>query len=275
MTTNTTTGHPLPYDLYRETIEHETMRFAALVRDIDPARPVPSCPGWTLADLTRHVGSVHRWFSTLLSRLVQEPPVGREVDLGLPDDPRAYADWLTAGVPGVAAVLRDTEPGAPMWAWGEDQHARFWARRMLFETLVHRTDAERAVGAEPDIDAALATDGVDEFLVNLPHAGTFAPGVTKIRSDGETLVFRCVGRGGTADEEWPVRLDPDGFRLLRPDHDGTGGRAPHTATATATVEGQAADVLLLLYGRRSYREPVFEVTGKTAVLDHWFAHTAF
>ncbi|WP_420715230.1 maleylpyruvate isomerase N-terminal domain-containing protein [Streptomyces sp. XY332] len=30
--------------------------------------------GWTLGDLTRHVGSEHRWFSELLRRLIQQPP---------------------------------------------------------------------------------------------------------------------------------------------------------------------------------------------------------
>lgn len=79
-----------------------------------------------------------------------------------------------------------------MWAWGEDQHARFWARRMLFETLVHRVDAERAVGGESGIAPALAADGVDEFLVNLPYAGIFAPAVSKLNGSGETLAFQCT-----------------------------------------------------------------------------------
>ena len=28
-----------------------------------------------------------------------------------------------------------------MWAWGPDKHARFWPRRLLHETAVHRGDA--------------------------------------------------------------------------------------------------------------------------------------
>ncbi|MCX4632939.1 MULTISPECIES: maleylpyruvate isomerase N-terminal domain-containing protein [unclassified Streptomyces] len=35
---------------------------------------MPTCPGWTLGDLTRHVGSEHRWFSELLRRRIQQPP---------------------------------------------------------------------------------------------------------------------------------------------------------------------------------------------------------
>ncbi|KMS79487.1 maleylpyruvate isomerase family mycothiol-dependent enzyme [Streptomyces sp. NRRL WC-3725] len=268
MATTSGAGHPLPYDTYREAIERETRRFAEVVRGADPASAVPSCPDWTLADLVRHVGTLQRWFGMLLSRRVQEPPRGRDVELGLPDDPREYADWVAAGVPAVAAVLRDTDPDAAMWAWGEDQHARFWARRMLCETLVHRVDAELAVGREPVLDPVLAADCADEFLVNLPYAGLFAPGVTKLRGDGEIVAFRSAGPGGAAGEEWRVRLDADGFRLLPPD-----GAA--SEPETAAVRGEAADLLLLLYRRRSYQEPVFDVSGDVTVLDRWFAHTAF
>jgi uncharacterized protein (TIGR03083 family) len=258
-------GHPLPYDTYREAVARETLRFAATVEDADLASAVPDCPGWTLADLTRHVGSLQRWFAMLLTQRVQEPPRSRDVELGLPEDEREWPGWVAAGEPAVAAVLRDTDPEAPMWVWGEDRRAGFWARRMLFETLVHRVDAEHAVGgragAEADIEPVLAADGVDEFLVNLPYAGLFAPGVTKLRGDGETLAFVSTDTG----EEWRVRLDPDGFRPV----------PPEDAEATTAVRAPAAGLLLLLYGRRSYQEPGYQVSGPTAVLDNWFAHTSF
>ncbi|MER6307294.1 maleylpyruvate isomerase family mycothiol-dependent enzyme [Streptomyces sp. NPDC001657] len=275
METTNGTGHPLPYDTYRQAIERETLRFAEVVRSADPATPVPSCPDWTLAELARHVGSLQRWFCALLTQLVQEPPRSRDVELGLPERAEEYAGWVAAGAPTVGTVLRGTDPQAAMWAWGEDQHARFWARRMLFETLVHRVDAERAVGHEPDLDPALAADGVDEFLVNLPYAGLFAPEVTKLRGDGEVIAFRCADRADAGGEEWRVRLDPDGFRLLPragadAEPDDTASSAPQ-----ATVRGPAADLLLLLYGRRTYQDPAFDVSGETTALDRWFAHTAF
>ncbi|GHE06319.1 maleylpyruvate isomerase family mycothiol-dependent enzyme [Streptomyces alanosinicus] len=264
-------GHPLPYDTYREAVARETLRLTEVVKGADPAGAVPSCPGWTLADLTRHVGALQRWFSTLLTQLVQEPPRSRDIELGLPETAEEYPDWVAAGVPEVAAVLRDTDPDAAMWVWGEDRHARFWARRMLFETLVHRVDAERAVGLPSDIDPVLAADGVDEFLVNLPYAGLFAPGVTKLRGDGETLAFRCRDAADARAEEWRVRLEPDGFRPVPQAEIEADASAP----VTAAVHGDAGDLLLLLYGRRSYQDPVFEVSGEAAVLDNWFAHTAF
>lgn len=263
-------GHPLPYERYIEAIEHETARFAAVVAGADPATPVPACPGWTLAELIRHTGAVQRRFRALVSRLVQEPPRSREIDLGLPEREEDLADWLSSGVTEATAVLRGTDPQAPMWAWGADQHARFWARRMLFETLVHRVDAEAALGVASDVDAALAADGVDEFLVNLAHAGFFAPEVAKLRGNGETIAFRSTGPG--QDGAWVVRLDPDGFGV-RPQAGQDADAAP--GRADAGVQGRAADLLLLLYGRLSYGDPVFDVTGDPGLLDRWAAHSRF
>ncbi|MFJ6752135.1 maleylpyruvate isomerase N-terminal domain-containing protein [Streptomyces sp. NPDC091266] len=59
---------------------------------------------------------------------------------------------MTASAAEAAETFRAVDPDAPMWAWGADQHARFWVRRMLFETLVHRTGAETAVGIRPTVD---------------------------------------------------------------------------------------------------------------------------
>ncbi|MET8248664.1 maleylpyruvate isomerase family mycothiol-dependent enzyme [Streptomyces sp. NPDC005202] len=269
----TTSAHrqrqPLPYDHYVDAIEREAARFAATVAAGKPTTAVPTCHGWTLADLTRHVGSVHRWFSVLLVRLDQEPPRSRQVDLDLPASEDALADWFSAGLPQVSAVLRATDPQDAMWAWGPDHHARFWARRMLFETLVHRVDAERALGLSPTIDPALAADGVDEFLVNLPYAGSFAPDVAKLRGTDEAIRFQSIDPDPDPDAagDWVVRLRPDGFGIepepepVRPEQ--------------ARVRGRAADLLLLIYGRMTYSDGAFDVWGDEQLLTRWFTHSTF
>ncbi|MFF5703711.1 maleylpyruvate isomerase family mycothiol-dependent enzyme [Streptomyces sp. NPDC012794] len=240
----------------------ETARFAALLADADLSAPVPTCPGWTLGDLVRHTGGVHRWFSVLLRRRIQRPPAGREVELGLPERQDGYAEWLRAGAAEAAEVFAGTDLDSPMWVWGADGHARFWARRMLFETLVHRVDAERALGLGSFIDPALARDGVDEFLTNLPFAAPFAPNVAGLRGSGETIRFRCTGTEGT----WLVRLRPDGF-----------GPVPDDASvpAGAEVRAGAADLLLLLYGRLDRTAPAVEAAGDGELLGRWFANSAF
>ncbi|MCG6493793.1 maleylpyruvate isomerase family mycothiol-dependent enzyme [Kitasatospora sp. A2-31] len=248
---------------HRAAVATETARFVAVVRGADPATAVPGCPGWSLADLVRHAGSVQRWFSVLLRGRIQEPPRSRDVDLRLPTGEDGWADWLADSATEAAGAFTATDPDTPMWAWGADPHARFWARRMLFETLVHRVDAELALGIRPVIDRALAVDGVDEFLVNLPFAASFAPKVANLRGNGETIRFRTVEGGG----DWLVRLGPDGFGL-----DPDGGRAD---AADATVRGAAADLLLLVYGRLPLNAESFERTGDQELLARWFANSEF
>ncbi|MFF7725431.1 maleylpyruvate isomerase family mycothiol-dependent enzyme [Streptomyces sp. NPDC008001] len=242
----------------------ETARFADTVEGSDLATPVPSCPDWNLADLTRHTGSVHRWFTVLLRQRIQQPPTSREVDLQLPERPEDYPDWLARSAAESAKAFAATDPDAPMWAWGLDQHARFWIRRMLFETLVHRADAELALGRVPHIDRVLAVDGVDEFLTNLPFASFFAPRTAELRGPGRTLRFTCTD----GDETWLIRLRPDGFGLVADD-------AESANPADATVQGSAADLLLLLYGRLDRTGDTFRLLGDQDLLAHWFAHSAF
>lgn len=241
----------------------ETARLVAALKDADLTTPVPSCPDWTLADLVKHTGSVQRWFSSLLHARIQEPPRKREVDLRLPDRHEGYADWLAESATVAAQAFAATDPNLPMWAWGVDQHARFWARRMLFETLLHRVDADLALGRRPTIDRPLAVDGIDEFLVNLPFATFFAPGVAKLRGPDKAIRFQATD----GDDDWLVRLWSDGFGL-----DASPGA---TDTADATVQGTAADLLLLVYGRLHHDAAVFTRDGDKDLLTHWFANSAF
>ncbi|WP_434599630.1 maleylpyruvate isomerase family mycothiol-dependent enzyme [Streptomyces sp. A5-4] len=252
---------------HRDAVVAETARLVALVQGANLATPVPSCPGWTLLDLVRHTGSVQRWFSVLLRQRVRTPPRSREVELRLPAHEDGYADWLTASSAEAAAAFAETDPGAPMWAWGADQHARFWMRRMLFETLVHRVDGQLALGHRPVIDPGLAVDGIDEFLVNLPFAASFAPGIAYLRGDGETIRFRCTDRDGG----WLVRLRSDDFVIERLTEAGAG----KDAAVDAAVNGASADLLLLLYGRLDRASDAFETSGDDDLLLRWFANSAF
>jgi uncharacterized protein (TIGR03083 family) len=254
---------PAPQVDHRAAVAAETARFVATIGDADLTTAVPSCPGWTLADLVKHTGSVQRWFSVLLRTRVQEPPRTREVDLRLPEREDGYPGWLAESATVAAEAFAATDPDLPMWAWGVDQHARFWARRMLFETLLHRADAELALGLRPAIDRTLAVDGIDEFLVNLPFATSFAPKVADLRGPDRTIGFRTTD----GDDAWLVRLRPDGFGLAQ-----TGEAAD---TADATVRGTAADLLLLVYGRLPYGAQSLAHEGDEDLLTHWFANSAF
>jgi uncharacterized protein (TIGR03083 family) len=244
---------------YCDAVAVEIARFADVVRRADPTTPVPTCPDWTIAELVKHTGTIHRWAERMVRERAQRRLGWRELDLGLPKDKASYPDWLATGAGLLPPTFRAADPDASMWAWGADQHARFWPRRMLHETTVHRADAELALGREPAIDPATAVDGVDEFLDNLPHAAYFAPNVTKLRGNGERLRFECTD----VDGDWLIRLDPERFEWEHARGD-----------ADAVVRGPAADLLLLAYGRRRPDEARFERSGDTALLAHWLENSA-
>jgi uncharacterized protein (TIGR03083 family) len=242
------------------TLDAEVERLATLAAGAPMDAPVPSCPDWSLRDLVSHIGGVHRW----AARHVQEySPVripSSTMDFGEPASDDGYPDWLRAGGVILAETFAAADLDRPMWAWGLDQHARFWPRRMLHETTVHRVDAELALGLEPVVDAAVAADGIEELLDNIPCAASFAPNVEKLRGEGETLVFT------SDDAAWTIRLEVDGFRW---------SRGVPAALADVQVRAPAAgDLLLFLYGRRHADESRFSVQGGRDLLARWLANSA-
>jgi uncharacterized protein (TIGR03083 family) len=253
-------------------LEAEVRRFAALIDDRPLEAPVPSCPGWSVADLTTHLGTVHRWAEHLVRTLAPERVPSEAMGLG-PPEPSGV--WIRAGGDALVATLRAADPGAAMWSWGKDQHVRFWSRRQLHETLVHRMDAELALGLAPTTTPAIAADAIDEFLVNLASARYFSPKVKNLRGDGTRLVFRANDAG----RAWTIALHPEGYVV----EDGTvedgtvedGTAEDGTAAApAATLEGPALPLLLVLYRRLPLSTPGIEQAGDSGVVALWMANSA-
>ena len=250
---------PVPLDTASlpDVVAAETRALAAVVRDADPTTPVPSCPDWTLTDLVSHVGTIHRWVTDMVVTLSPERK-RRARDDRRADGP-ANAAWLTDGVDPLLAAFAGADPESPMWAWGMPKQVKFWPRRMLHETGVHRADAELAVGQTPSFEPAVAADGIEELLANLPEAVYFAPNVAALVGDGESIVFVALD----AKAAWRIDLAPDGFRWERLE-----GPTLHS---TVVVGAPASDLLLYLYGRPG---PAPEVHGDADVLHHWVTNSA-
>ena len=255
----TATCHREAHTVYCDALAGELDGFLAVVRGADPAAAVPTCPAWTVADLADHLGGVHRWAAQMVAAGSQERLRRGKTNFGAPDDPTRLGPWLEEGASRLLAALGNADPDAPMWAWGSDKHVRFWSRRMVHETAVHRVDALLAVGAEPSVPAAQATDGIDELLDNLPCAAYFAAGVKELLGDGHTLAFDATDTG----VRWSVVLGDDGFRW---DHE-------HRAAA-AELRAPAADLLLVLYGRLPPDAPSVTVAGDAELVRHWLAHSS-
>ena len=252
--------HRFEHGAYCDATEAEAARFLESVATVEPATRVPTCPDWSVADLIDHLGTVHRWAGNMIAVLAPERIPSARMDLEQPDD---YADrpvWFRAGAARLLDALRAGDPDAAMWGWGSDKHLRFWSRRMLHETTVHRADADITAGREPEIHAPVAVDGIDEFLDNLPHAAYWAPKVQELRGDGETIALRATDAGVT----WGIRLEPAGFAW---DH--------AAAEAGVTIDGSAPDLLLLLWGRMALDDASrFEIAGDRGLVDFWRERSA-
>jgi uncharacterized protein (TIGR03083 family) len=241
--------------------EVEVFALAALYDGAaDLSMPVPSCPGWTLRDLAEHVGGVHRWAAHHVRVYSPVRVPANSIGLSLPGDDAEVADWLREGAAVLVSAFEGADGDVAMWAWGADKHARFWPRRMLHETAVHRADAALALGLPFALAGEVAADGIDELLDNLPCASYFAPAVDSLRGAGETLAFVAPSAS------WAVTLEADGFSWSR---GGAQGSAPGSASVTLRA-GSEADLLLMLYGRLAPGD----VSGDRAVLDRWLAGAA-
>jgi uncharacterized protein (TIGR03083 family) len=133
--------------------------FSALLTRDALATEVPSCPGWTVGDLARHLGGVHRW-----ARHAVLTGPSREPDGAGPADADNLRNWFDEGLDELVETLAGRDPDEPCWALGEPATVRFWLRRQLHETALHHWDAATSIGRPVQIADDLAVDGIDEVL---------------------------------------------------------------------------------------------------------------
>jgi uncharacterized protein (TIGR03083 family) len=231
----------------------------------DLSRPVPTCPDWSLRDLTRHLGRVHRRVTATVrsggDRLVphEEAPDGEP-----PWDRDEVATWLLEGGAAVAAALDGAGPERRLAGFFGPAPASWWGRRMLHETLVHRYDAEVTVGSVPwvGVGPALAADGIAESFGLLETYGSRRP---SLGGSGETIHVHATDEPSC---EWLVTRGPAGVEVVR-----------GHAKADVAVRGPAAALFVVLTNRRGVDEPdeglgTVEVLGDATVLRDWLRVSA-
>lgn len=240
-------------DWYVDHLLADAERVATVLDGSDLGSPVPSCGDWDLAALAAHLGWVHRWARRCIAE--GRPPTDDETRAIEPLDRERPADWMRTGAAALADTLRGIDPDGSTWhPFPVERVGRVWPRRMAHETVIHRWDAERAVGEPGPIDAELASDGIDEYLeLVVPR---------RVRRDGielptGSLHLHCTDVPG----EWLVSSDPDdGYRLVRAHQKGD-----------AALRGPAGPMLLRLWARTGGLGDELSGVGDEGVLDAWLS----
>ncbi len=245
---------------YLAAIRRESERFSYLIRNVPPGANVPSCPGWSMADLTWHLAEVQYFWASIVTELLDTPdPVGELARPGDDDLPDLF-DQQSARL---IAALQAHDPAEACWSWHDSGHRVGWVlRRQAHEALIHRVDAELGRGGEFDIDGSLATDGVDEVLTVMLDAGSI-PDWSAFTADGRTAVITAA-----AGPSWTMELGR--FTGTSPTTGNTYDDpalllGPLSAAPTVSIGGSGADLDLWLWGRSSIDE--LRIDGDYAAAD--------
>ena len=211
---------------FLEAFQREAAELRAAVSGADLRAPVPSCPGWTVADLVWHVAEVYQFWGHIVTERAADPS-GYVEPQRVADE--ALLPLFDANLAALRQTLSDTAAETPVWTWTDDHTVGFVQRRMAHETAVHRWDAEQAAGRSYDMDPALASDGIDEFLHHV-YGSRWATE----EPVGGSVHIHCGDVAG----EWTIRPSAQGFDVTR-EH----------AKGDCALRGWANSLLLVLWRR--------------------------
>lgn len=197
-------------------------------RGLEPA--VPSCPGWTVADVVGHLGRVYRSISEHVERRSTDMVPASEIPRA--PEGAAVIEFHDEGLERLERALAGIGPDEPVWSWSGHNVGAFYHRRAPLEVLVHRWDVELAHGAPAPLDPELSAEGVTEFYERvLPFS---VRRWERPLPTGSLHLHRTDGPG-----EWMVRIEDGGVRLTHEHGKGD-----------AAVRGRAEELLLLAWHRR-------------------------
>lgn len=223
--------------------------------------PVPTCPGWTLLQLLRHVGRGDRWAAQIIADRADVSLDPRLVRDGKPpaDAPGAIR-WLTESPGVLLAAVDAVGPRTAVSTFAGPKDAAWWIRRRLHEATVHRADAAIALGAPYELPAELAADGISEWLDRL--ADEQGQGRPPALPAGTSMTLQATDPQLT-DNSWTVLGGPGGMQLA----------AGQPASADIAVSGPATGLLLALLRRRSAEDAGVSLQGDAALWHSWLALT--
>jgi uncharacterized protein (TIGR03083 family) len=213
--------------------------------------PIASCEPWIGTDLLWHMIEVHYSWKFIVESHLMNP------DDYVPRSKPADKDLLTeyrAGLDELIKVLSSLDPARSCWTWAGIQNIAWVIRRMAHETAVHAWDAQVSAGNNAEIEAALASDGIDEYV----HVML----VSNMR-DGEGLLSGSVHVHCTdVDGEWLIVPNGTSDVVVTREH----------AKGDCAIRGSASQLLLGLWRRVPMSS--LEVIGNSDVAAQFLNRTA-
>jgi uncharacterized protein (TIGR03083 family) len=238
----------------------ENRAFSELLSHADESLPVPTCPGWNLKQLFRHVGRGDRWAAQIVRERRDDYLDPRSVEGGKPPPDDAIS-WFRAGAQRLVDAVELSGVETPVWTFLGPRPANWWLRRRLHEAAVHRADVAIALGEEFTLESAIAADAITEWLERVAiQAGR--DGAPLPLEDGHTLHFHATDPGLDEAGEWTVGVSESGITFSHEHGKGT-----------VALRGGATDLLLAMVRRAPVGETGIEMFGDDAVWQKWLDRT--
>lgn len=249
---------------YAAALLDENHAFGEVIRGGDLSTPVPTCPGWNLSQLFRHVGRGDRWAAQIIADRLDHFLDPRSVEGGKPPpEPDEAIGWLHEGAQRLIDAVEQAGLDTPVWTFLGLRPAYWWVRRRLHEATVHRVDAALALGVDYLLDPELAADGVSEWLERVASQAGRDNAELPLE-DGSSVHLHATDPGLGAAGEWTIRAD--GGRITWSHDHGKGAVA---------LRGAAVDLLLAIVRRVPVADTDIAVFGDTAVWQNWLDQTPF
>jgi len=247
---------------YAAAFLEENRAFAELFRNVDESEPVPTCPGWSLAQLMRHVGRGDRWAAQIVRDRLTDFLDPRAVEGGKPPpDPAGATSWLHGGAQRLIDAVELSGVETPVWTFLGPRPANWWIRRRLHETAVHHADAAIATGGEFTLEASIAADAITEWLERVAiQAGS--EGAPLPLEDGNALHLHATDPGLGEAGEWTIGVGGGGITWSHEHGKGS-----------AALRGGATELLLAMVRRVRLADTGIELFGDDTVWQNWLAGT--
>jgi uncharacterized protein (TIGR03083 family) len=217
---------------------------------------IPTCPGWDMRELLRHLSEIHLWAAALVAQrttklwpddISEHTDSWPDLAVFWPDDDKLI-DWYLGTNANLVQALESApqDLDCPTFLPAPSPLA-MWARRQAHETAVHRFDGQNAAGISSGFDPVFAADGIDELLSG------FAPRRNELPIANDQAM---VVHAGDTDDRWLLAIGPEGITTDRGD-----------GPADVTLTGDASDLYLVLWNR--VEDSRITITGDSELVDTW------